>query len=95
MAKLCDDSFHEQLRRLIDVCDVCGNSDATRDGHRPGCPRGTRQTCSGCHLYPCVEDSTCSVWLEAAHRRMQQSCFDDAELWYAREVARMSERAPA
>ncbi len=51
--------------------------------------------CDGCHLYPCIENSGCSVWLEAAHKRMAESMFDNAELWYAAEVDRMSKRAPA
>lgn len=83
------------MKKLIDECAVCANRQASADGHRPGCPKGARVCCAGCHLYPCVEDSSCQVWLEAAHKRMTERMFDNAELWYAAEVERMSKRAPA
>lgn len=81
-------TFDESLRRLLDVCDVCCNHDATHDGHRPGCPRGAALN----RLYkPPLRH--CEAVLSLA--TTSAMWFNDADDWYEALATVMSERAPA
>lgn len=81
-------SFDAAMLRLLDECNVCGNRLASKDGHRPGCPRGEAIR----RLYkPSLRH--CEAVLSLA--TTSAMWFNDADSWYEAMATVMSERAPA
>lgn len=77
-----------KLHELLDKCAVCGNTMATTEGHRPGCPRDNSITVEMSH-------GSVRIVTSEALGNNQSFEFDEADEWYAAEVERLKERAPA